>query len=86
MTDKDRQGLYEVLDHCFAEHLKHKHSQDITLRDQFAMAALPALIGESTYDHWKDAHGKNHYAPQYELIAKQSYAMADAMLKARGDN
>ena len=40
-----------------------------TLRDRFAMAALPALI--------------DLYAPHINGIAKEAYEIADAMMEAR---
>ena len=41
------------------------------LRDQFAMAALPAII----------AHVHQHI--EFSAIAEEAYYMADAMMKAR---
>ena len=45
--------------------------QQKTLRDEFAMAALPALIGLHRADlRWQD-------------VAPQAYALADKMMEAR---
>jgi len=45
--------------------------ETVTLRDQFAMAALPSVI--------RDDHRQDH-------IAKRAYQIADAMLAARDDS
>lgn len=45
-------------------------SETLTLRDQFAMAALTGMIA--------DPNG-----PDYRSVSKKSYEMADAMLEAR---
>ena len=45
------------------------------LRDRFAMAALPGFLGQFVEAHPSD----------FEEIAKDAYGLADAMLKARGD-
>ena len=46
-------------------------SETLTLRDQFAMAALPAMIA------------RRHPADHWEEIVAGSYALADMMLAAR---
>lgn len=46
-----------------------------TLRDQFAMAALTGLIASDTAEH--------HHV-SVEAVAHSAYAIADAMLAARG--
>ncbi len=52
------------------------HRRPATLRDQFAMAAVPALIIA-----WKDVDGK---AEEVRLdMATEAYAIADAMLIVR---
>ena len=48
---------------------------EMTLRDYFAAKAIPALIPELI---------KNHHA--MESAVKFAYEVADAMLKARGNN
>ena len=50
--------------------VKHP-TKELTLRDQFAMAALTGLLAALEYDTPADR------------IAEQSYAAADAMLEAR---
>ena len=53
-------------------------SGGMTLRDYFAAKAMPGLMGRN----WS-----NHKGTDEELIgvwARSSYAVADAMLKARG--
>lgn len=49
-----------------------KRSDDLTLRDQFAMAALPALIARHRAD------------VAWSRVAPLAYEIADAMMKARG--
>ena len=54
-------------------------SDGMTLRDYFAAKALPGLMGRN----WS-----NHTGTDLELIelwAASSYAIADAMLRARGE-
>jgi len=46
--------------------------ENVTLRDQFAMAALHAVMTEHTN--------------VYKTYARMAYQMADAMLEARGDS
>ena len=56
------------------------HVTGMTLRDYFAAKAMPGLMGRN----WS-----NHKGTDEELIglwARSSYAMADAMLKARNGN
>lgn len=50
-----------------------------TLRDQLAMAALPALLAE-----YLDGARRNGYDPQWEYgVSRDAYRFADAMLAAR---
>jgi hypothetical protein len=57
------------------EMLKGIRTENPTLRDQFAMAALTGLLAaELEYDNPADH------------MAKQAYIAADAMLKAREEN
>ena len=46
--------------------------ENVTLRDQFAMAALHAVMTEYTND--------------FKTYARMAYQMADAMLEARNDS
>jgi hypothetical protein len=46
--------------------------ENVTLRDQFAMAALHAVMTEYTND--------------FKTYARKAYQMADAMLEARSDS
>lgn len=46
--------------------------ENVTLRDQFAMAALHAVMTEYTND--------------FKTYARMAYQMADAMLEARSDS
>ena len=46
--------------------------ENVTLRDQFAMAALHAVMTEYTND--------------FKTYARMAYQMADAMLEARDDS
>jgi len=48
----------------------------MTLRDYFAAKAMQGFIAYATH--------KGIYAPPDEELAKVSYQLADAMLKARG--
>jgi hypothetical protein len=49
------------------------NQEQMTLRDQFAMAALNGLVASNTYS-------TEHVA---EFAARTAYAFADAMMKAR---
>lgn len=58
-------------------------TEELKLRDQFAMAALPQIMAAVQYTEskWLDIYkGGNNLA---QLLASQSYLMADAMMKAR---
>ena len=55
-----------------AEHLERKYAQ--TLRDQFAIAALPAFLGASPFEEPLD---------HLTTAANASYLTADAMMAAR---
>ena len=50
--------------------------QVVSLRDQFAMAALPAII----------AHHSKSQEYSYKEIAKHTFVVADYILKERGKN
>jgi hypothetical protein len=61
--------------------------QGMTLRDYFAAKALPAIIadctagdGFSTTEEFGTDHGPEN---QYQTVAQDAYAIADAMLAAR---
>ena len=56
--------------------MTEKQSDQKTLRDEFAMAAMAALLAD-IIKHQRDGVG--------EIVAKQAYKMADAMLKERND-
>lgn len=45
------------------------------LRDKFAMAALTGIISSMTYDEWVDT--------EYDIVAENSFEMANAMMDAR---
>ncbi|MBA8822281.1 hypothetical protein BRY73_02995 [Ochrobactrum sp. P6BS-III] len=52
-----------------------------TLRDEFAMAALPSFLTEI----YANSRGKNvRYDSVYVIAASASYEMSDAFLAARG--
>ena len=51
------------------------------LRDEFAMMAMGALMSEPI--RWVNS-AKSHKMDENEYLGKYSYAMADAMMKARG--
>ena len=53
------------------EIIRLKKKKDSQLRDQFAMAALPSLIGQVTK------------VIDCMVIAESAYAVADAMMKVR---
>lgn len=53
----------------------------MTLRDYFAAAALTGLI-----EHSQTKKGRNHPEASTECLAKNAYAVADSMLKAREAN
>lgn len=54
---------------------------EMTLRDQFAMAAIPAIIRVTSAGQHHP--GKDDTAPLLERMASDAYEIADAMLKAR---
>lgn len=45
------------------------------LRDKFAMAALTGIISSMTYEEWVDT--------EYDIVAENSFEMANAMMDAR---
>lgn len=45
------------------------------LRDKFAMAALTGIISSMTYEEWLDT--------EYDIVAENSFEMANAMMDAR---
>ena len=54
-----------------------QNNEQPTLRDRFAMSALPALIA----DHAN--HDALNYADGNTEVAKEAYRLADAMMKER---
>lgn len=59
-----------------AEHLERKYAQ--TLRDQFAIAALPDCLAQDYGNDW-GKRGEKHTP----LAAMRAYQIADAMMAAR---
>lgn len=55
----------------------------ITLRDQFAAAALPAVIKILDQDALNEVHKKGTIVIMNSSIAKLTWSIADAMLKER---
>lgn len=53
--------------------------QGWTLRDEFAANAMQSVIVGSAYDNYTGNNG----LPVPEFVAKESYLIADAMLKQR---
>ncbi len=51
---------------------------DLTLRDQFAMAALTGLLAYADGDRLSERWDHNDFA-------EEAYSYADAMMKARGE-
>lgn len=62
---------------------EERDSFRVTLRDQFAMAALPQVLSETT---WEKIGETGQYHPHYVLVAEMSYKIADAMLTLRASN
>lgn len=56
--------------------------QNITLRDQFAMAALQGILSNVSTSSY---HEGNNGEPIPQLVALRSYEIADAMITARGN-
>jgi hypothetical protein len=56
--------------------------QGISVRDYFAAAAMQIFERVTPFDAEKE-HG--HYLTQMKLLAADLYALADAMLAARGE-
>ena len=71
MTDKDFPAFPRQWD-------KDGHN-GMTLRDYFAGEALPAVYAETC----KDSRECGWHPEWKQIVALDSYAMADAMLKAR---
>jgi hypothetical protein len=63
-----------ILDHGHG--VTTTHESGMTMRDYFAAKAMEGFIAYATH--------KGIYAPPDEELAKVSYQLADAMLKARG--
>ena len=57
----------------------------MTLRDYFAAKAMPVAM-ETLCQDWTKDDGDSWYwnKTEIEILAEKSYALADAMLKARG--
>jgi hypothetical protein len=57
----------------------------MTLRDYFAAKAMPVAM-ETLCQDWTKDDGDSWYwnKTEIEMLAEKSYALADAMLKARG--
>lgn len=68
MNDAKNWGIY---DSPHVKTVKNADAEAVTLRDQFAMAALTGLLSALAYK--SDAN----------FVAKEAYIAADAMLKAR---
>jgi hypothetical protein len=61
-----------------------KHAQSMTLRDHFAGLAMHLATNLLREDYLKDLGDDWHWDDyDWEVIADSSYAMADAMLRAR---
>lgn len=60
----------------------HEHRTGMTLRDYFAAKAMQGWIGATTKTY---THGNEHHVDivAIDQIAKNAYAQADSMLKAR---
>ena len=58
-------------------------AKDLTLRDYFAAKALQVLLANIDEEARRYMHRQN--IEESEVIAKASWAMADAILKARGE-
>lgn len=50
-------------------------SAGLTMRDYFAARAMQGICSSGPSNEWTD-----------DMIAKESYQLADAMIKARGEN
>jgi hypothetical protein len=57
-----------------------------TLRDQFALAALPAFLQSPGTQKLFEEAAKKHGTSVHYQVAKLSYLMADSMVEARGDD
>lgn len=67
--------------------MSDKEEQDLRLRDQFAMSALPAIIQRFTDKNdstWVDANGiTKSFDASAKQIAEMAYKIADEMRKYR---
>ena len=59
------------------QHGMHKPQEGMTLRDYFAAKGMQAFLDQLIKQGW--------HSDDLETVAKTSYRMADAMLKARGE-
>ena len=89
MKVKDNIQAFPFIEPQQDENIKAYHP-GMTMRDEFAKAAMQALIVETgkALRHFEgvDFHGLqivNNEGGTPTMIAKESYAMADAMMKAR---
>jgi len=74
VTDKENEMGNPLKQHAAYEIVppQNDNYEQPTLRDRFAMAALPS------------AYANNHTTHGFQDVANEAYAIADAMLRARG--
>ncbi len=58
-------------------------TENKTLRDEFAMAALTGLISSDLFVEKANEQSGGHGIKRRELLIQEAYLFADAMLEAR---
>ena len=62
---------------------KREAANGMTLRDYFAAKALSTILGQYDFTFFEDDRSEKEGDAFSLIVAKNAYAMADAMLKAR---
>lgn len=60
-----------------------RQAEGMYLRDYFAAKAVSAILGQYDYTFFKDDEREKEGDTFALVVAKNAYAMADAMMKAR---
>ena len=65
------------------QHGMHNPQEGMTLRDYFAAKALSTILGQYDFTFFEDDDDEKDEDKFALIVAKNAYAMADAMMKAR---
>lgn len=80
-------GMYDLIETLrkISDHLRESKSEDMTLRDRFAMETVKAILGNkemyTAIMQTAKSMGKEGF--QGDILAENAYDMADSMLRAR---